>query len=447
MCPEPPMKKPIALLCLLVGLHGCGAQSGKQQHRPQNSDTPSAEEQSRIADAAVERWQESEQVADLEIALFHYADLHRRHPDNVLWQRSYYQTLFWQVASKHQRPTAELEALFSQLNPLVREELSPPSTIIYLAAITRKAPPQQLIPLLQQMVKDQPSSPYAWGRLAVLYTQVRQPWLSLAAAQRANALDPENADYWFLMGRNLQRIAAAEGCLYSESAYNKKSATYFAKAAVKDKSVRNLSASASAYLDLGLFPLAYSEAKKAYETSAEPISRYYYAQAAEYMQMPGETARLAHEMLRGEPDPSAHEILARLSAREKQWDQAASHMRQFVKSNEKDLLAGLRLQWLEQLTGQAGSASPPDTSWPTWYKTVFTFISDTQRQPAGFDPNFLTDRAKTPCEVTEAHFYTAYAHWLRKDRPRALQHLQLTVQSEAKGYTEYLWALVFASTL
>lgn len=397
----------------------------------------SSETHLKTAEEALERWRQNRQKQDLHLAATHYAALYARHPDNALIQRPYYQTLFWLTATRAQS-SEMLDDLFGKLAPIVKQDLSPPAAVPYLWALEANAKPDQLIPLLKAAIRQQPFSAYLWGELADAYLRNREHWLALAAAERAHKIAPDDADYLFLLGYCFGKVANENSCPYAEAPYSKRAAALFGKAAGKEKSARNFSASASSYMDLGLVPLAYNQAKAAYAIEPTAAASFYYAQSAEHLKKYDEAKLAAQKLLDQHQDASAYEMLSRYAAQQKNWDLATNQLEQYKQQTSADALAELRWRWIAELSGKStGELTQREIPNP-WYNEIFQFLtsSATDKQAS------LDSAAADVCEKLEADFYTAYFYWRQKDTVKAKQYLTRAAASPAIGFPEHLWAKV-----
>ena len=204
---------------------------------------------------------------------------YQAHPDNVLYQLEYYAVTLNVLASKPKFSERAAWRLFQTLHPVVQAESVSPAFVTY-SFMEGNDSLSQRIDVLKRAIKQNPYNPQNWYVLSQLYVAQNQYHMAAAMAHRALTLLPDSPVYAFQYGASLGHGLEQNACVYQHKPGLKIAAKYLAKAVSKKQdNPYYLTALSRQYLHLGIFPLAYAQAKKAYEikSTLETARNYFYA--------------------------------------------------------------------------------------------------------------------------------------------------------------------------
>lgn len=406
-----------------------------------------------IADAAMERANQRYNVTDIDIAISHYEHALALHPDNFIFQHAHYRAQFLKDLVEQGVASKKLQLSYAKLGRLASISVMPPSYINYLNNIKANLSDAEMIANLLDVIKDQPSNAYLWNALSTLYEDSQQFWLALAAAQQANRLENDNAEYMYQLGDSINDIVQQQTCRYDEKDYATSAVKYIAKAAALNPNQLYIDNTGLQYMRLGLFPLAYQNSKKAYELQKNRWTIRNYLRISLLMGRYDEAEQAALQFTKLDEDSEALEQQAMIAVSRKQWAKAAELMRE-KNAIENNISSELKTRWIHQLANidyDENNVLAMDSDIP-WENKIRDYLSanavaNTELSASLYEPDYLISEAQNGCQSTEAYFYTAYRYWQNNDLEQAEKYLQLVKQQTAKGYTTYIWAGVLEGKL
>ncbi|MCB1668363.1 MAG: hypothetical protein KDI24_08390 [Pseudomonadales bacterium] len=445
------MKKRDFLLLLLLGLSVVAyADSTDKRVISSQELVLSGFDHARKGDEIMMQLNQRKEPALLTEAVSEYKKALDRHPDNILIQKSYYQAVFQKAMLVDKSVTEEVRAAYLKLHPLIKVTLSHPELLKFFFKMDAGADHHELIDLLQTILVYQPRSDVVWGMLSDLYSRQEKYWLAAAASQRALQLAPNYPPYLFDLGSRINSIAEGTECVYDERTLLKASVRYMAKAAAKDKTKQIYTDTTSLqYLRLGLFPLAYSEAKKAHQIQEDAWSTGHLFDAALHMGFFNEISPLAEQLVVEFDDIGGYEGQALHALFSGKKQAAFKHLLRYRELYGNNILVELRTRWIAGITGQE---YPPVLlnqleAENEWQQRILDYTKAFSSGDVVVGRESLVKAAITGCEKTEAYFYTAYFYWLDGNTDKARKHIQKVNSGTATRYSEYLWSKVLADIL
>lgn len=289
--------------------------------------------------------------------------------------------------------------------------------------------------MLIQAIQDQPFSATLWNALSEVYEEKQAYWLAVSAAKRANELSADVPKFMYQLGDSISDVIAHESCQYDETEYRKSAIKLLAKAAKKEPNQLYYDNLSLHYLRIGLFPLAYQNAKQAFELDINPWTATHYAQASLLLQRYDEAAKaLAKAKTVLEKDVDL-DISAALAWKRGEPEKAIAALNTLNKS-QQNLLTKLRVNWLLAINGQQVNhkkLSGVKQENP-WQGIVRQFILEEKQEEE------FIGLADDGCKATEAYFYMAYQAWIHQDIEKSKAYLKKVSQQPATLYSEYYWA-------
>ena len=363
-----------------------------------------------------------------------------RHPENILVQENYYRSVFMRDFLVLGEPSAEANEVFETLNPLVQQTFNPPSFIHYLVLEETAEFNNQRMAALLTSIKEQPFSASLWVNLSREYEAQKLWWLAAATAQRAVELESDNPEYIYQLGDSINDIIQTSACYYDERKLALGAVKRIAKAAQVTQSQLHLDNTGLQYLRIGLFPLAYQHAKKAYEIERNVWTADHYFHSALLLNRYAEASTILQENLNYWDHPE--ELHAMLSVGQGARGVEANS---FAHSTEfkNNVMFLARSHWVDALFSQ--QTEQPDF----WLaETSNRWDRAVQSRLVGqIDSKEFLSLAKNGCERTEAYFYDAYYAWLQGDIGEARKQLKQVREQTATLYYEYLWAPLVLKSL
>lgn len=391
-----------------------------------------------------EKYRQTGAEADLIAAKKSIALAHNVQPDKLSVQALRYRMEMLEQMDSAFPDKRELERQYRNLHPLLRADLPPPSVVHYTQAQDAGASAHELLAILTAMIVDKPNSGGMWYELSRLYENEGLNWLALYAAKRAIELSSDEADYHFQSGY-LLRVIAAQHCSYESKAYMQAALPYLLRANGLEEKAHYLNNIATVYLELGITPLGYDQAKKAFALDQASITARTFAQAAFLLGKTNEAIDIVDgvEVASGGPDVRMMKSIAQASSG--QWREAVVNATEYVTARQQErpdseyskFYGPLYLAWLEALN--SGGAVAP--TWgqmsgiTEWQISVLPVI---QARLAQESEQSLVALATNACEKTEAYFFEAMTQWSRGDMAAAKRSLALMKQQGATLFDEYL---------
>lgn len=432
--------KAAGLLCILL-LQGCNTLPASERLTTNTATASPTQTPIEMAVAQYNLFLQSGSLLNLKNAREYAAQAFQQQSDNVSIQEIHYTVEYMSAAIHKQQDLSELTRLYQQLNPLLRANMAPPKNLPYLYARKAKAPIKDLIQLLLQALQEQPLNANLWLELSTQYEDDDNVWMAIYAAQRAAALEPEDASIQFQLGESLHAVAMNSGCAYEEKPYLKAALPYFLKAIALKPQQLYLDNAALIYLRLGLPPLAYDQAKKAWQLQKNKWTGTHYAQAALQLGKIDEARTVAKETIQQFDEIELYTLLIAIDLRQGQWQSAAKTSdifltelrKRYPGSNSANFFTPLSSQWFNAIANQHSQPLELQSlsANSEWGNTLLQAIHN-RSQNATSPP--LIQFAQTACQKTEALFYEALLSWMQGDVNQAKILLQ---QIKPLGITLY----------
>ncbi len=231
---------------------------------------------------ALNHFHDSGDTRSLVDARIHLEKAYRIRPSDINIQDAYvnykYSTAYLVDADKIEE---QLLKVYNALHPYVRNQYAPPATLSYFKAKKNGADREQQYLLLDRALSQNPSNPNAWLNISDFFLSIGFLWQALSTAHIAYSLKPDEASYANKVGIAYSIMAFSKACVADHSNYLKKSAEYYLRASkLAPENGDYLANLSRRYLSLGLLPLAYSQAKKAFDLNPSPRISAIYAHTA-----------------------------------------------------------------------------------------------------------------------------------------------------------------------
>ncbi|WP_188150865.1 hypothetical protein [Teredinibacter waterburyi] len=412
-----------------------------------------------IGISAYEMWRETANPLYLEIAKLKLSKALTETPDNVFVQKAHYLSHYMSFIYTNDFDLQLLTKLYAEMNPVIKADTPPPSRITYAKALINNADNKTLIELTLNTIAEQPESAFSWHSLSEHYEQEKYDWLALAAAQQANRLSADNPEYLYQLGDSINDIIQQNNCVYEEREYAKRAVSYIAKAAAKAPNQLYYDNASLQYLNLGLFPLAYDQSKKAWDLERNAWTAWHYGYSSLYAGRYNEAIGPAKFLIDTNNGKGAYHLLAIAHVGLNQREQALDALENLEKRSKKSSTASPEFQptvfdkisilWLNALLNGSDRATAlanlkldsiaGKDDWHTAIMQKFTHGSETANST-------LIAQAKNDCEQTEAYFFDAFYAWTQGDNNQTKTLLKKTTNSSATRYYEYMYAWVLQRT-
>ena len=432
------------LVALVSTLASCSTTLSPKQTKgsaPSDNNALALEQE---ANAALQRWDSRYQVQDIEQAYELYKEIYQQRPDDVNIQRQYYNSSILMSSLGSGPSKAENATLFSKLNPLVKAVVASPGRLAYLEAVGKHESTEQLVDHLKNAIVQHPTDAFAWYEYSTLMEKEKNRGFAVALAQQAYALNPESDKYAFQLADTLNDVIQSQACRYDQDELAKKAVTYYAKAStLRPNEQLYLDNIALQYLRLGVIPIAYSEAKKAFELEHNIWTAKHYAISALLLKKFDE-ARLATDLLINKLDSSeGYSLAALISASQGDWSQAQADYERYNRDNKLSLYQHIFRQWLLAIANNLDAFDVSKLKANNaWEASILNYLQD-----ATSPMDSLIQIPDDTCRKTEAHFFTAMRYWFAGDKFNSKKHLLETRRQGATLYSEYLWASVMSASL
>ncbi len=411
------------------------------------TDTPPKKPPEELAHQFYEMFRRDGKTEDLVIANTLAQMAYQRAPDDVNLQEILYKTQYVRTALTPHSDLSKLNTLYQSLNPILASHLAPPSKISYSKAVQDEKPAQDIIQLIQQAIFDQPYFSDSWYRLAQLYVDQDQAWQALYPSLKAVQLDPEIADYQFQAGSIIESLASSRDCWVEHKSYLPKALPYFVKAASLAEHEVFFDNLALLYLRLGLAPIAYQQAHKAWDLKPNGWNGTHLAQAAFLMNKSEEAKKIATLVASQHKQIEGYFLLAVLAIEDQNWRLANLLLGTFLEHLKKldpgtettEVYIPYVISWLDALDSQTQSeAVLPQVSAPSpWTQSL---VEAVEKNVKHHTQSHLAEQANNSCQHTEALFIDAMIAWRRGDNVQAQQWLTEIAQQGTPLYDETLLA-------
>ena len=422
---------------------GCQTQSIKKSVEPEKELT--ALQHFNIGNTIYKTSLEKNDVAKFFNAIVHYKAAYDLRPYNVTYQYTYYLALFTAFLSTKQSPNFEIKNLYTELNPLIKRKLNPPEYIDYLLKHSTEEKLSKRANELLKVISVQPESASLWLKLSYIYTELGLHWMAHASINIASKLHKDNVEISLQNAYSLKDIADSQACKYDEFELNKKAAVSLAKISRKtEKEIKKevvFHDLAIQYIRLGLFPLAFQNATKAYELNQEDWVILTYIDSA-ILANEFEAAKNAIKAYQREDFDmnGLYEHAAILAINEDRNHQAVKDLIN-LRNKNKNILIRLRINWITELIGRKKQSFDLKnlTSSTLWEDQIYRYAVSESKTDQSILHDFIST-ADNGCEKTEAYFYAAYWSWQNKNVKKAKFYLNKVKEQSATLYLEYLWA-------
>lgn len=396
--------------------------------------------------AAYMRYHDDGTFADVVEARKYLGLAYKTHPQDLGVQKFYYLAEFFYAIETSGSNLSGLTALYSDVNPLVQTQTPPPARISYALVAEPEKNRPVVDGIFRELVKQEPFNAGSWHLMSEYYESQKDAWLATATARRAVELAPDNAEYLYQLGDSINDIIQSTQCRFDQQAYARVAVRHISRAAAKNPNQLYLDNSALQYLRLGLFPLAYAQAQKAWNLEKNWWTATHYTQAALLTDHYDEAEAPITYLRETEQDSAAFifeaqrqlasgrhaEALAALATLTEQLN-AEPEQNTIVYTTRR-----VQIAWLESLLTKRPVEPNLQEAKMTddWTQTLVNFVA----VPGG--RHYLQEQALNGCETTQGLFFQAYVQWRKGDIVGARQDLTQVTASPATLYSEYLWARI-----
>lgn len=438
------ISRAITTIVIALTLSSCGSNAPKQD-APVFKKPLTAFDYFDMGVEQYDRWQQTEQIMPLLLAEKLFGKSLAMQPDNINIQQAHYDTLMWASFWKKDYSEEAVETAFNALNPLIRQDVSPPAKITY-ARLSGKAEADALIPILFRAIQQQPRNAHTWKELSEQYAELEQDWMAVAAAEQAVKYAPEDPDNNERLAYAINGVIESRACNFEQKPLLKRSAYYGAKAAAADKENSDTAGLVGLqYLRLGLHPLAHKFALHAYTLQQDAWNGSLLIDTYLNLNKYQEASELAQTLLNNGLDyAEPYRDFALYKASISDWDQASLDYRELVKKDPDNIYYSLIANWLQSISNNTPLPLMLDKVQLNndWEEILYNYLTAVEA-PA----TTPVDQAKDACELADAHFYTAMRFWRDGDKEKMQEHLKLTRKQNATWFQEHFWAGVLLKQL
>ena len=421
----------ITIVVITLLMSACATQAPQQPRQ-----TASASEQFEMGSKAFQKWMQEDDIASLVVAQPLLKKALAQSPDNVSRQHLYYRTLYGLALynfSKWQQP---LRDQFDNLHPVVKQELAPPSLLeFYLSG--KDAPFATDFALLKNAVNEQPLSSRSWSQLSGLLIDNGHYELALHSANRAATLSPKWHRAFSQSALAYQNLLWDKACSYEHPKLRRQIIKQYSKAlSLKPDDADYQESLASLYAQVGLWPLAITNAEKAYKLEKNRWTVQTLANAKMHNNALDEAETYAKALVKYDRY-NGNERLATIASLQQQWQQAKLYGQRAIKPDETTVYKLLLRHWLNKLDDpnyQTSYSGKIETT-NDWEGTLASYVKG--ELPEG---ESLVNLATNSCHQLEARFYTAVDLLAKGENTAARKHLEKIVATGYYDYFEYSWA-------
>lgn len=218
------LSRAVTIAATVLALSSCGTNAPKQD-APAFKKPLTAFDYFDMGAEQYNRWEQTEQLMPLLLAERLFAKSLAMQPDNINIQQAHYDTLMWASFWKNDYSEQEVEAAFNALNPLIRQDVSPPAKISY-ARLSGDASADTLIPILFRAIQQQPRNAHTWKELSEQYAEKEHDWMAVAAAEHAVKYAPDDPENNQRLAYAINGVIESRACNFEQKPLLKRSAYY-----------------------------------------------------------------------------------------------------------------------------------------------------------------------------------------------------------------------------
>lgn len=436
------IKTTLMSCAVLLLIHGCAStpSTSTEQSQPVIQAT-THQELYRSAQEYFELWGESFSPTDLNKSYALFKKALKKQPDNIQYQKAFYLVLFATSILENQHNEAVLEKHFYATHPAIRPSIAAPAKSTFIKAKASNRPREELLPILQRAIQQQPYDPYPWLELSQIYAKQDKYWLAAATAKQAQNLDPESGAPSYQLGLQLNNIADARLCANNTKTLSQQAIKHISRASSKEPNNADyLYAQAYIYQVLDLMPLALMQVKKAIANEETQWNLRLHIQILLNLKKYKEAKELSRRLIKQFENNDGYLFLALGHAGLKEWGDSYDAYKIYKLHSKPSVYHDFILKWLANLdkNPQEVPGVPIFNSRGEWEHKVHKFIYSNSVEKE----EDLLYQATNTCEKTLGHFFSAYKIWFNEDEPIELvkQHLLEAKSLRILRYPEYYWA-------
>ncbi|WNO10195.1 hypothetical protein [Teredinibacter sp. KSP-S5-2] len=423
-------------------IHGCTNTPNtntKQTHPLAQATTH--QELYRSAQEYFELWGESFSPSDLNKSYTLFKQALKKQPDNIQYQKAFYLVLFATSILENQHDEAALEKQFNAIHPAIRPSIAAPAKSTFIKAKALNKPQEELLPILERAIQQQPYDPYPWLELSQIYAKQNHFWLAAAAAKQAQSLDLESGAPSYQLGLQLNNIADARLCANNTKALSQQAIKHISRASSKEPNNADyLYAQAYIYQVLDLMPLALMQVKKAIANKETQWNLRLHIQILLNLKKYKEAKELSRRLIKQFENNDGYLFLALGHAGLEEWGDSYDAYKNYTLHVKPSLYHSFILNWLHNIDNNKKDLPKlnSDTATNKWEHFIYDYVF---AEKVNEEDNLLY-LAENQCEKTLGHFFTAYRAWIKNsDKDDAVKHhLQQTKSLRILRYPEYYWA-------
>lgn len=432
-----------ALLLSGVFNAGCQATGQKQTTSPK---TLHASDYYTKGVEAYAKWQANpENPQNLILANQMYSKAHALNPLVVSNQLELYRTAFTLAATQEEGNTKEeLASTYAELHPLVQQAMTPPALIHYQQSQDNEEPADIRFTQITEAFSQNPYNAYVLSHLADWYLEQEQHDMATSISKLALELNPDSPYVLHDIGLALSSKAESSACVYEEVETIKRSVHYFNRAHALNKEYWLYVSNASLqYEVLGLLPLAYSQAKEAFDIEFNLITAVRLLEIA-MLQNKYDDAKVVLAEIQQRTQLNLLELkyeklmsyLAALKFLEQDFDTGYKYIYQANRFANHHFYQ-LHSRWLYKSTEQEFQSSLAKAEYLT---DIEKLQASYLTEGADLDTETFIQKASNRCELSDFYFSAADKAKQNGDSAKAKQYLEKVLEQKTTRQTSYFWA-------
>lgn len=434
------MNRTAILLIFSVMVLGCSAHQKKQVTFAEKiealHDTTKSHDYFSLGSQAFESWMTKKynEKRQLLLAINFLEKAAKKHPNNVVYQASYYNAIATYAFTNIDFDEQTLLRQFESLHPEILPNAIAPALVAFQRAKQSEKPLSEQVKHLKRAVSQNPYNPQHWYFLAQIYLARQQFWLAYTASAHALNIVPESSEYQFQGASILLNFAYSKACVVDEHELLKLALPLANAAAAANKRYTFLAA--RMYSLLGINPLFYQLAQQAYRESPVAINTRLLVDAAISTNNIKALERAVKAVDVNGSNANARE-LSLWAAFRQDWDNAARYYSHYIKKRSPDFYQIAIARWLYEISDLNISdiQLPELTPSNAWEKQLLDTIEDTPPHP-----NKLLNTALNSCHRIDVNFFNAYRFWKAKDYKKSIDLLNKVIQQKTLISDEQLFA-------
>lgn len=435
---------PIIVIIAQISFSGCATIDKQNTIETQ---TESASVLTKKGQAEIAKWERTGDYSFLKKAESYFSQALISSPHEAINQSIYYNILYKLSVNNWRQWGNKLESRFDKLDDLVKENSNPPGLARYLNASSNYEKLENPIELLKDALSRQPKSYIVWVALGEEFLKEEQMELALFNGQRAIAINPEIPIAYFLVLETIEKQSGSQSCIYDGMLRPDRSYEYANNIVLKlislqDEDIELRSDLSLNYSAVGLYPLAFEIAKKAYKEKPSSYTRDALATALLGIGNIEEAKPLFRKLVEDDNSYIGQSGLISIAVRESDFQKASHLMKSLTRNSQKfhDYLYNL---WIDSITSnkdreQINQSLKLVDDTPVeddWQRLVVEILLDENR-----DVDELVNAAEDVCQQTEAYFYSAMKNWMLGSPEKSKMFLKKTASLNTYDFIEHIRA-------